>query len=259
MKTVILCGGKGTRLREETEFRPKPMVPIGSRPILWHIMRHFARFGHDDFVLCLGYRGELIKEWFRNYRWHTSDVTVRLGDRAEPQFHREDEGVNWRVTLCDTGLETLTAGRVRAVAQHLQPNEPFFLTYGDGVGNVNLEKLLEFHRQSGAVCTLTAVHPPGRFGEIGLDTAGRVETFNEKPQTEAGFINGGFMVCQPALLAYLPEDNAVMLEEGPLRQLAAEGKLAAYRHHGFWQPMDTYQEFALLNRLWATGEAPWLA
>jgi glucose-1-phosphate cytidylyltransferase len=258
MKTVILCGGKGTRLREETEFRPKPMVPIGNRPILWHIMRHYARYGHDDFILCLGYRGEIIREWFRNYRWYTRDVTLRLGATQEPEFHGRDEVDDWRVTLCDTGLETLTAGRVRAIARHLNPDEPFFLTYGDGVGNIDLEALLAHHRKQKAVCTLTAVHPPGRFGEIGLAADGRVESFNEKPQTEAGFINGGFMVCQPALLAYLPEDDAVMLEEGPLRQLAAEGKLAAYRHDKFWQPMDTYQEFTLLNRLWAEGRAPWV-
>lgn len=259
MKTVILCGGRGTRLREETEFRPKPLLPIGNRPILWHIMRHFARYGHKDFVLCLGYRGDLIKEWFRNYQWHTHDVSLSLGRPAEPHFLGSDEGADWNVTLCDTGLESLTAGRIQAIKPHLPAGEPFFLTYGDGVGNVNLSALLEQHRRSRAVCTVTAVHPPGRFGEIRLQPDGRVEAFNEKPQTEEGCINGGFMACEPSLFDYLPSDRQVMLEETPMRRLAADGKLAAYRHEGFWQPMDTYQEYTLLNRLWVEGKAPWLA
>lgn len=257
MKTVILCGGRGTRLREETEFRPKPLLPIGHHPILWHIMRHYAHFGHDQFVLCLGYKGELIKEWFRNYQWHACDVTLRLGRPGETRFFGGGETADWTVTLCDTGQESLTGWRVRAVRGQLNPGEPFFLTYGDGVGNVDLPALLAHHRRSGAVCTLTAVHPPGRFGEIGLNAQGRVESFNEKPQTGGGFINGGFMVCEPAIFDYLPDNPQAMLEEEPLRRLAAEGRLAAYRHEGFWQPMDTYQEFALLNRLWTSGRAPW--
>lgn len=257
MKTVILCGGKGTRLREETEYRPKPMVPIGNRPILWHIMSRFARHAHKDFVLCLGYKGEIIREYFRNYQWHARDVEFALGQPEAAKFHAEETERDWRVTLCDTGAESLTAWRVRAVRTHLG-NEPFFLTYGDGVGNIDLDALLAYHRKSGAVVTLTAVHPPGRFREIGFAADGRVETFNEKPQTEAGYINGGFMVCEPAIFNYLPDDSAVMLEEAPLRRLAAEGKLAAYRHEGFWQPMDTYQEFSLLNRLWSQGKAPWI-
>jgi glucose-1-phosphate cytidylyltransferase len=257
MKTVILCGGKGTRLREETEYRPKPMVPIGNRPILWHIMTRYARYGHRDFLLCLGYKGDQIKAYFRDYRWNTHDVTVDLHSPDAPQFHGGEGAESWRVTLCDTGLESLTAWRVKMVRDHVG-HEPFFLTYGDGVGNIDLNALLAFHRQSGAICTLTAVHPPGRFGEVSLRSDGRVESFNEKPQTEAGYINGGFMVCEPALFDYLPDDPAVMLEEEPLRRLVGEGKLAAYRHEGFWQPMDTFQEFTLLNRLWASGRAPWL-
>lgn len=257
MKTVILCGGKGTRLREETEYRPKPMVPIGPRPILWHIMRRFARYGHSDFVLCLGYKGELIREYFRNYKWHSRDVSFALGEPEGAKFYSSESDKDWRLTLCDTGLESLTAWRVRAVRQHVG-KETFFLTYGDGVGNINLDALLSFHRKSGVVVTLTAVHPPGRFGEVGFGADGRVESFNEKPQTESGYINGGFMVCEPALFDYLPDDPAVMLEEAPLRKLVADGKLAAYRHEGFWQPMDTYQEFALLNRLWNEGKAPWV-
>jgi glucose-1-phosphate cytidylyltransferase len=256
MKTVILCGGKGTRLREETEYRPKPMLPIGNRPILWHIMQRYALYGHKDFVLCLGYKGDLIKDYFRNYRWNSHDVTVSLNRPEAPRFQDPDDAVDWTVSLIDTGLDSLTAWRVRSVRAHVGIG-PFFLTYGDGVGNIDLKKLLTFHRKSGSVCTLTAVHPPGRFGEIRLRPDGRVESFNEKAQTETGYINGGFMVCEPELFDYLPDSPMTMLEEGPLRRLASEGKLAAYRHEGFWQPMDTYQEFSLLNRLWDAGSAPW--
>lgn len=256
MKTVILCGGKGTRLREETEYRPKPMVPIGNRPILWHIMQRYAKFGHKEFVLCLGYKGEVIKEYFRNYRWNCQDVTVSLRAPDRPRFHTPDKSEDWSVALCETGADSLTAWRVRAVRDQVGRGS-FFLTYGDGVGDIDLRKLLSFHRKSGAVCTLTAVHPPGRFGDVRLDARGRVESFNEKPQTETGYINGGFMVCEQELFDYLPDDPMAMLEEAPLRQLAARGKLAAYRHEGFWQPMDTYQEFTLLNRLWNAGDAPW--
>ena len=200
MKTVILCGGKGTRLREETEYRPKPMVPIGNRPILWHIMKRYALFGHKDFVLCLGYKGDVIKDYFRNYRWNSHDVTVWLN---RPECHN-----------------ALTAWRVRKVRSHVGKGA-FFLTYGDGVGNIDLKKLLAFHRKSGAVCTLTAVHPPGRFGEVGLRPDGLVDSFNEKTQTKTGYINGGFMVCEPEFFDYLPDNPATMLEDVPLRQLAA--------------------------------------
>ncbi|HVW20900.1 MAG TPA: glucose-1-phosphate cytidylyltransferase [Opitutaceae bacterium] len=258
MKVVILCGGKGTRLREETEYRPKPMVPIGNRPILWHIMQRFARYGHKDFVLCLGYKGEQIKDYFRNYRWNAHDVSLDLDAPEAASFDPPNAGEDWRVALCDTGQEAMTGWRVRAIRERLG-SESFFLTYGDGVGDIDLGELLAFHRRSGAVCTLTAVHPPGRFGEIRFGSDGRVESFNEKPQTESGYINGGFMVCEPALLDYLPDDPACMLEQEPLRRLTAEGKLAAFRHEGFWQPMDTFQEFTLLNHLWTSGRAPWTA
>jgi len=236
MKVVILCGGRGTRLREETEFRPKPMVPIGDYPILWHIMRHFAHFGHTDFILCLGYKGEQIRSYFE-----------------DPAHGRESK---WHIEMPDTGLESQTGYRVRSI-RHLVGNETFFLTYGDGVGNIDLRKLLARHRRVGAVCTLTAVHPPGRFGEIAFAPGGGIKHFNEKPQTELGYINGGFMVCEPALFDHLPDDPGCMLEVDPLQGLVSLGKLAAYRHKGFWQPMDTPQEFALLNRLWASGKAPW--
>jgi glucose-1-phosphate cytidylyltransferase len=256
MKTVILCGGKGTRLREETEYRPKPMLPIGGRPILWHIMRRYALFGHREFVLCLGYKGEMIKEYFRNYRWNSHDVTVSLRKPQAPRFHGSGQSEDWTVSLCDTGLDSMTAWRVRAVRAHVGKGT-FFLTYGDGVGDIDIGKLLAFHRKSRAVCTVTAVHPPGRFGDLNLGADGRVKAFNEKPQTETGYINGGFMACESSLFDYLPDDPSAMLEEIPLRRLASEGKLAAYRHEGFWHPMDTHQEFTRLNRLWDTGKAPW--
>jgi glucose-1-phosphate cytidylyltransferase len=256
MKTVILCGGKGTRLREETEYRPKPMVPIGNRPILWHIMKRYARYGHKEFVLCLGYKGEVIKDYFRNYRWNSNDVTVSLVSPEATQFHSPDGNEDWTVSLIDTGQDSLTAWRVRAVRNYVGKGT-FFLTYGDGVGNIDLGDLLAYHRKSHAICTLTAVHPPGRFGDVRLRHDGTVESFNEKAQTETGYINGGFMVCESDIFDYLPDDPMTMLEEGPLRRLASEGKLGAYRHEGFWQPMDTYQEFALLNRLWFAGKAPW--
>jgi glucose-1-phosphate cytidylyltransferase len=219
-------------------------------------MQRYARYGHKEFVLCLGYKGEIIKDYFRNYRWNTNDVTVSLDRPESPKFHDQGGAVDWKVALVDTGLDSLTGWRVRSVRAHVGKGA-FFLTYGDGVGDIDLRKLLASHRKSGAVCTLTAVHPPGRFGDVRLRPDGRVESFNEKPQTETGYINGGFMVCEPKIFDYLPDDPSTMLEEAPLRRLAAEGKLGAYRHEGFWQPMDTFHEFTLLNRLWDAGRAPW--
>lgn len=257
MKVVILCGGKGTRLREETEYRPKPMVPIGPRPILWHIMKTYAHHGHKDFVLCLGYKGDLIKDYFRNYLWNSSDATLSLGRGGTVQFHDKHDEEDWRVTLADTGENSMTAYRIRQIEKYLGDDPDFLLTYGDGVGDVDVGAAIRQHRGNGAVCTLTAVHPPGRFGELGLAAGDTVQSFNEKPQTEGGFINGGFMVCRREIFRYLPDDPTMMLEQGPLKALAGEGKLGAYKHTGFWQPMDTYQEFSLLNKLWESGNAPW--
>lgn len=256
MKVVILCGGKGTRLREETEFRPKPMVPIGDRPILWHIMKIYATHGFKDFVLCLGYKGEMIKEFFRNYLWNTCDATLSLGRESRVRFHGHHDEEDWTITLADTGAESMTAWRIKAIDRYLDDDERFLLTYGDGVGNIPIPEVIAEHASTGSTCTLTAVHPPGRFGELAL-SGPNVEGFNEKPQAEGGYINGGYMVCERSLIAELPDDPGVMLEQGPLQQLAAAGRLGAYRHHGFWQPMDTFQEFTLLNRLWASGRAPW--
>jgi glucose-1-phosphate cytidylyltransferase len=259
MKVVILCGGKGTRLREETEYRPKPMVPIGNHPILWHIMKIYAAQGHTDFVLCLGYKGEMIKDYFRNYLWTQSDVTVSLGRNPNCCFHNSHQEENWTVTLADTGEETLTAGRIRRIQQYIGLDEHFFLTYGDGVGNVDVNAALEFHRKHARTLTLTAVRPPGRFGELALNANDHVSQFNEKPQTEGGWISGGFFVASRKLFDYLQVGDQMALEQEPIRKLAAEEQLVAYRHHGFWQPMDTYAEFILLNRLWNEGKAPWKA
>jgi glucose-1-phosphate cytidylyltransferase len=257
MKVVILCGGKGTRLREETEFRPKPMLPIGDRPILWHIMKTYAHYGFNEFVLCLGYKGEMIKEYFRNYLWNTCDTTLFLGRDPEAKFHTRHNEEDWQVTLAETGEDSMTGDRVYRIKQYLGADDTFLLTYGDGVGNMDIPASIAFHRAAGKVCTLTAVHPPGRFGELGLKEDFSVQGFNEKPQTESGYINGGYMVCSSLLFSYLEGNPAVMLEQEPLRKLAAEGKMAAYKHEGFWQPMDTFQEFTLLNKLWQEGRAPW--
>jgi glucose-1-phosphate cytidylyltransferase len=257
MKVVILCGGKGTRLREETEFRPKPMLPIGNRPILWHIMKIYAHFGHREFILCLGYKGEVIKEYFRNYLWYTCDSTLTLGHTPSLKFHDHHDEEDWQVTLADTGENSLTAYRVKLIQRHLGNDQNFLLTYGDGVGDIDIDWSIRQHRESRKVCTITAVHPPGRFGELSVGLDCTVSSFNEKPQTEGGLINGGFMVCNRELFSYLGDDPQLMLEHAPLRTLAAEGRLGAYQHRGFWQPMDTPQEFSLLNQLWNEGKAPW--
>ncbi len=257
MKVVIFCGGKGTRLREETEFRPKPMLPIGNHPILWHIMKIYAAQGHQDFILPLGYKGEMIKDFFRNYQWLTNDVTLRLGRRASCAFHNHTDTVDWSVTLADTGENTLTAGRLKRVEHYLGNANHFFLTYGDGVGNVDVNAALAFHKKHGKILTVTAVHPPGRFGEMGMASDAAVTEFNEKPQVEAGWINGGFFVASRKLFDYLDDSDNLMLEQGPMSRLVADAQLMAYKHSGFWQPMDTFTEYTLLNRLWSEGKAPW--
>jgi glucose-1-phosphate cytidylyltransferase len=257
MKVVILCGGKGTRLREETEFRPKPMVPIGGMPILWHIMKSYASQGHHEFILCLGYKGEMIRDYFRNYLWNTCDVTLSLGRTPSLEFHGRHDEEQWRVTLSETGQESMTAYRVRQVRRYLSEHEPFLLTYGDGLSNIDLNAAIQCHRNAGKILTLSAVHPTGRFGSLTIDEQGGIERFEEKPQVERAYVNGGFMVCEPAIFNYLPDDPSVMLERQPIDQLAAERQLNCYRHEGFWQPMDTFQEAMHLNELWQRGRAPW--
>jgi len=254
MKVVILCGGLGTRLREETEFRPKPMVPIGGRPILWHIMKYYAHFGHKDFILCLGYKGEIIKDYFRNYHWNTSDVTLTLGRNPKIRYHNTHDEEDWTVTLLDTGLETLTGGRLQRALAHVD-SDTFLLTYGDGLCNSDLNASLEFHHQHGAIGTVTAVNPVGRFGELELDGE-TIRSFHEKPDRESACISGGFFVFNKAICNYLTGDECV-LEKQPLARLAGEGQLKAWKHADFWQCMDTLREVELLNRMWASGQAPW--
>ena len=257
MKVVILCGGKGTRLREETEYRPKPMVPIGGKPILWHIMKYYAYFGHNDFILCLGYRGDMIKDFFRNYLWNTCDVTLSLGQKARATFHDHHDEEDWTVTLVDTGKDVMTASRIRQCRHYLLQDEPFLLTYGDGLSTIDINASIEEHVEAGRVLTISAVHPAGRFGSMSIDGDGRIHTFHEKPQMEAAFVNGGYMVADQRLFDYLPDDPEIMLEREPVTSLLRDGQLHSFRHEGWWQPMDTYQEMQYLERLWLEARAPW--
>jgi glucose-1-phosphate cytidylyltransferase len=252
---VILCGGKGTRLREETEYKPKPMVEIGGRPILWHIMRGFANHGFRHFILCLGYRGEMIKEYFLHFRAMESDFTVTLGADTNIDYHAGSADLDGcRVTLVDTGAETMTGGRVARAARYVSEDR-FIVTYGDAVSDVDLAALYAFHEQEGRTATATVVSPISRFGVVDLD-GGSIQAFHEKPRLE-GWVSAGYFVFDRPIFDRLPGGDQCVLEEEPLRSLAAVGELAAFRHKGFWQPMDTYREYELLNELWQSGNAPW--
>lgn len=253
MKAVILAGGHGTRLTEETAVRPKPMVEIGGHPLLWHIMKLYSHFGVSDFIVCLGYKGYVIKEYFANYFLHTSDVTINLGSNEVEVHHRHAEP--WRVTLVDTGAGTMTGGRLKRVQEYVG-NETFCMTYGDGVGDIAIDKLVAFHRTHGRAATLTATQPPGRFGRLGLSPNDAVTAFIEKPAGDGDWINGGFFVLEPRVMDYLDGDSTVW-EREPLERLAAEGHLHAYRHPGFWQPVDTLRDKVHLEELWASARAPW--
>ena len=252
MKVAILAGGHGTRLSEETTVRPKPMVEIGGKPILWHIMNIYAAHGFDDFVVACGYKGEVIKDYFRHLYFQSVDLMVNLTDGSYTALN--PRGPRWKVAVVDTGLDTMTGGRVRRLERWLE-GETFMLTYGDGVGDVDVGALLAFHRAHGRLATVTAVRPPARFGGLVFD-GDRVREFSEKPQASEGWINGGFFVFEPGVLGYLDGD-ACILERSPLERLARDGELMAYRHDGFWQPMDTVRERQLLESLWASGNAPW--
>jgi len=254
MKVVILCGGLGTRLREETEYRPKPMVPVGERPMLWHIMKTYAHYGHREFILCLGYKGEAIKDYFRNYHWNTSDVTLSLGAKPKIKYHTQHSEEDWTVTMVDTGQSTMTGGRVKRVLPYVK-DDTFLLTYGDGVTDSDINASIKFHRKHKKVLTMTAVQPPGRFGDLEIND-GKVTAFKEKPERQAGFINGGFFVVDRRIGLYLGDDDCVF-ENEPMNTLAKEQQLAAYQHTGFWQCMDTFREQQLLTNLWNSGKAPW--
>jgi glucose-1-phosphate cytidylyltransferase len=254
MKTIILCGGRGMRLNEETEFRPKPLIPVGGRPILWHIMKTYAHYGFREFVLCLGYRGEMIKEYFLNYEAMSNDFTIRLGQRCSIAYDDAHGEQDFRVTLADTGLDTMTGGRIKKVQKYMD-GDAFMVTYGDGVSDIDLEALVEFHRRHGRLATSTVVHPFSRFGVVTLDATSAVLHFAEKPQVEE-WVNAGFFVFNRRVFDYLAGDDCI-LEREPLERLAREGELMAYRHQGFFYAMDTYRDYRFLNELWDSGQTPW--
>lgn len=253
MKVVILAGGIGTRISEESHLRPKPMIEIGGRPILWHIMKIYSKYGLNEFIICLGYKGYFIKEYFSNYFMHNSDITIDARTNSVTYHNTSTEP--WRVTLIDTGENSMTGGRLKRIAPYLNQNEPFCFTYGDGVADIDISQLIAFHKAHGRKATLTAVMPPGRYGLLSLDND-KVEKFIEKPPGDQAFINGGFFVLHPSAINYIAGDETAW-EKEPLEQLTAEGELMAYRHHGFWQPMDTMRDKSHLESLWASNAAPW--
>ncbi|MBI5888782.1 MAG: glucose-1-phosphate cytidylyltransferase [Deltaproteobacteria bacterium] len=257
MKAVILCGGQGTRIRDVSDNIPKPMIPLGGYPILWHIMKYYSHWGHSSFVLCLGVKGQVIKDFFLNYEAHTRDFTVSLGQSRSIEYHSVHDEADWRVTLADTGLEAMTGARVKRVKHYLAGEENFLLTYGDGVGDVDIDRLVKFHLSHGKVMTVTGVRPPGRFGEIMSGPGGLVTEFNEKPQAAGGRISGGFFVCRKELFDYLDDREGLVFEQEPIRALVRASQMMVYEHDGFWQPMDTSRDYLYLNGLCAAGKAPW--
>lgn len=253
MKAVILAGGFGTRLSEATHLIPKPMVEIGGKPILWHIMKTYSHYGINEFVICLGYKGYVIKEWFANYFLHSSDVTIDLWDNSI-EIH-DNHSDHWKVTLVDTGLHTMTAGRVKKIQKYIG-EETFLLTYGDGVGDIDIHKSIEHHRKNRRYLTVTAYKPQGKFGSLEIDNDGNVTSFTEKPKGDGMWINAGYFVCEPEFFDYLNGDN-MMLEKKPLETLAKENQMTSYIHEGFWKPMDTLKDNNELNDMWNSGNAPW--
>ncbi|MBI4398620.1 MAG: glucose-1-phosphate cytidylyltransferase [Candidatus Omnitrophica bacterium] len=253
LKVVILCGGAGTRLREETDFRPKPLVEVGGRPILWHVMKIFSHYGLNDFVLCLGHKGHMIKEYFLHYMIRNNDFTIQLDAPGKIQFHGSHDESHWKITLVDTGLHTMTGGRVLAARPYIDTN-PFLLTYGDGVGNVNIHALLDFHRKQKTIATLTGVRPQSQFGIIEVAAEGKAVGFKEKPRLDS-WVNGGFFVLQEEIFNYLKQDS--ILEQEPLKRLAAAEQLSIYPHNDFWQCMDTFKDVECLNQLWNEKKAEW--
>lgn len=253
MKAVILAGGLGTRISEETGLKPKPMIEVGGKPILWHIMKIYSHYGINDFIICCGYKGYVIKEYFANYFLHMSDVTFDMSGNSMEVHQRFAEP--WKVTLVDTGEETMTGGRLKRVSQFVKDEEEFCFTYGDGVSDINIKSLIEFHKQRAVQATLTAVYPPGRFGSLDI-SSGMVTAFKEKPKGDGGMINGGFFVLSPKVLNLI-KDDAVVWEQAPLETLAKKNQISAFEHKGFWQPMDTLRDKNYLEELWSSGRAPW--
>lgn len=254
-KVVILCGGMGTRLREETEYKPKPLVEIGGKPILWHIMKIFSYYGFNDFILCLGYKGRLIKDYFFNYDMMNCDFTVDLG-KKDIEFHNGHSEMDWHVTLADTGERAMTGARVKRIEKYVD-TDSFMLTYGDGVADLNINYLFNYHKSHGKIGTVTGVRPPSRFGELVVGKDYRVEEFSEKPQVKEGMINGGFFVFNSDFFDYLQDDDDCILERTPLENLSIKGELKVYKHEGFWQCMDTYRDMQLLNSQWSSPDKFW--
>jgi glucose-1-phosphate cytidylyltransferase len=253
MKVVLLAGGLGTRLSEETVLKPKPMVEIGGMPILWHIMKIYSAHGFNDFVVCLGYKGYMVKEYFANYFLHKSDVTIDLSNNS---IHVHDSQAEpWKITLVDTGVDSMTGGRIKRIRQHVG-NEVFMLTYGDGVGNIDITSLLKHHQQKGKLCTVTSVQPSGRFGALNLNDDNDVKSFMEKPKGDGSWINGGFFVCEPGVFDYIEGDSTIW-EKEPMEKIAAEGQMTAFNHEGFWKPMDTLRDKQELENDWVQGKAKW--
>jgi len=253
MKVVILAGGLGTRISEETIVRPKPMVEIGGMPVIWHIMKIYSAYGFNDFIICLGYKGYIIKEYFANYFLHKSDVTIDLANNSLKVHGSQAEP--WKITLVDTGNESMTGGRIKRVEKHVS-NEPFLLTYGDGVGDVNIEKLVSFHKAHKKYCTVTSVQPSGRFGVLNINHENEVNSFLEKPKGDGSWINGGYFVCEPDVFRYIDADSTVW-EKEPMEQIAKDNQMRAYKHNGFWRPMDTLKDKNDLNDMWNSNEAKW--
>ena len=255
MKTVIICGGKGERLREETEFKPKPLVEIGGKPILYHIMKGYIQHGYNDFILALGYKGYLIKEYFLHMSAMASNFTIKLGPKTDIRYYDQEKMEDWTVTFVETGLETLSGGRVARVKEFIGKDEDFFYTYGDGLSNVDIRGLYDFHKRTGKIVTITGINPPSPFGI--LDVEGDIaKSFKEKPTLD-GITNGGFWVCNRKVFDYITTDEKCQFEDDPLKNIAAEGQLAVYHHRGYWDCMDTYKQVSRLNKLWETGQAPW--
>lgn len=256
MKTVILAGGLGTRISEESHLKPKPMIEIGGNPILWHIMKYYSYFGHNDFVICCGYKGYVIKEYFADYYLHRSDVTFDFSDENKMIIHN-NVAEPWRVTIIDTGLNTQTGARIKRIQKYIG-NERFMLTYGDGVSDVDLDKLIEHHEKHKKYATMTAIQPGGRFGVLDIDNSDQINRFTEKAKEDGGWINGGFMVLEPEVFNYLEDDPTLIFERKPLETLAQEGQLSAYKHTGFWQCMDTLRDRVLLDEMIEHNQAPWM-
>lgn len=259
MKVVILCGGQGTRIRDVSDDIPKPMIPVGGLPIVWHIMKYYSHWGHKRFVLCLGHKGQVIKDFFLNYEAHTRDFTISLGASTKAiAYHSVHDESDWEITMAETGQRAMTGARVNRVRKYLAGEDNFMLTYGDGVGDIDLDKLMKFHLSHGKIMTVTGVLPPGRFGELMGGPDGAVVEFNEKPQATGGRISGGFFICRKEIFDYIDAREDLVFEEEPMRRLVKDGQMMMYEHDGFWQPMDTYRDYSYLNGLCGASKAPWM-